>query len=411
MQVVLQAGSQLHALRLQLYASSPHLQALPQERGFCTAAEELGTLESGHRGPCLVLLNDCKVSPEDFNHHILSTFLRGYIVRVYWFEHVTSSRTELLSHLNMLIQQHTDSSCHSTQDRDLSGRWGKEYLMKDALLAENGSEDTPLHHLSSGSSSHGDSSFHDKSKEGCLEKPRGKLKVRLQTYPRNFAESLAEELTDIDCQLHDFSQSLYALEVDGKYRYGLSSGAEMYLAPCDREDLAKDYIARAALKLEEVTQVCGFNLNKDMIAMDLGASPGAWTQFLSKHIHRVVAVDPAELNGQVLQHNVTHIRKLAQDATEELVAWSEGKGYDLLVCDVNRHPVEAAKLVSPLLPYLKEGGLLVLTLKFHGRGRDKEQKVDEIKGIFRKALTKTDCIWLLANSIYERTFVGIKGKQ
>ncbi|BBN14720.1 hypothetical protein MPTK1_6g13900 [Marchantia polymorpha subsp. ruderalis] len=365
---------------------------------------------------CQVLMTGrhSRFSPLKFRLLLASFVYSRYVVRVYWFEHVTSSRTELLSHLNMLIQQHSDSSCHSTQDRDLSGSFGaegEEYVMKDALLAENSFEVTPLHHLLTDSSSHGDCSLHDKSKEGRLEKPRGKLKVRLQTYPRSFAEFLAEELTGIDCQLHNFSQSLYALEVDGKYRYGLSSGADMYLAPCDREDLAKDYIARAALKLEEVTQVCGFKLNKDMIAMDLGASPGAWTQFLSKHIQRVVAVDPAELNGQVLQQNVTHIRKLAQDATEELVAWSEGKGYDLLVCDVNRHPVEAAKLVSPLLPYLKEGGLLVLTLKFHGRGRDKEQKVDEIKGIFRKVLIKTDCIWLLANSIYERTFVGIKGNQ
>lgn len=41
-------------------------------------------------------------------------------------------------------------------------------------------------------------------------------------------------------------------------------------------------------------------------------------------------------------------------------------------------------------------------------GRDKEPKVEEIKGIFKDSLANMDCIWLLANSIYERTFVGIK---
>lgn len=40
--------------------------------------------------------------------------------------------------------------------------------------------------------------------------------------------------------------------------------------------------------------------------------------------------------------------------------------------------------------------------------RDKEEKVKEIKRIFEESLMHMDCIWLLANSIYERTFVGIK---
>ncbi|KAL2621009.1 hypothetical protein R1flu_001214 [Riccia fluitans] len=378
MHVILQAGSQSHALRLQLYASSPHLQVFPRSRGFCTTAEELGTLESGHKGPCLVLLSDCKVSPEDFNHHILSTFLRGYVVRMYWVEYTTSSRSELISHLNSLIQ-HYSEDCYQAAPVVYNGdersfSYSQENCNGGHLLTESEASRTSSIGQSEGSvvTDHWQSLRR-------LEKESKKLKVRLQTYPRNFAESLADELKDIDCQLHDFSQSLYAVEVNGMYRYGLSSGSQMYLASCDREDLAKDYIARAALKLEEVAQVYGFALTKDMLAMDLGASPGAWTQFLSKHIHRVVAVDPAELREQALQSNVTHVRKLAQDATEELEAASEGKGYDMLVCDVNRHPVEAANLVSPLLPHLKAGGLLVLTLKFHGRGRDKEQKVDEIK--------------------------------
>ncbi|KAL3680978.1 hypothetical protein R1sor_023934 [Riccia sorocarpa] len=404
MHVVIQTGSQSQALRLQLYASSTHLQVFPHSRGFCTTAEELGTLESGHKGPCLVLLSDCKVSPQDFTHHILSTFLRGYVVRVYWLEYATSCRNEFISHLNYLIQKYSES-CFRTPPVVCNGSLsGLQEDCKDDHTPTDG-ESTRR----SITGRFGSSNVRTSEPAGReVEMENGKLKVRLQTYPRNLAESLADELKGVDCQLHGFSHSLYAVEVDGTYRYGFSSASQMYLAACDREDLAKDYLARAALKLEEVTQVCGFALTKDMIAMDLGASPGAWTQFLSRHIRRVVAVDPAEFSEQALQPNVTHIRKLAQDATEELVALSEGKGYDMLVCDVNRHPVEAANLVAPLLPHLKAGALLVLTLKFHGRGRDKERKVDEIKGMFHKELTRMECVWLLANSIYERTFVGIK---
>jgi len=41
---------------------------------------------------------------------------------------------------------------------------------------------------------------------------------------------------------------------------------------------------------------------------------------------------------------------------------------DLLVCDANDHVTQLAKFLGPVLPKLKSGGWLVLTLKFYGRG-------------------------------------------
>jgi hypothetical protein len=41
---------------------------------------------------------------------------------------------------------------------------------------------------------------------------------------------------------------------------------------------------------------------------------------------------------------------------------------DLLVCDANDHVVCLPKFLGPVLPKLRTGGWVVLTLKFHGRG-------------------------------------------
>lgn len=41
----------------------------------------------------------------------------------------------------------------------------------------------------------------------------------------------------------------------------------------------------------------------------------------------------------------------------------------MLVCDVNKHPLQAAAMMLPLLHLLKSGGVLLMTLKFFGKGR------------------------------------------
>lgn len=92
-----------------------------------------------------------------------------------------------------------------------------------------------------------------------------KLRVRLQTYPRELADSLVDDLAEVDFQPHGFSHSIYVVDIDGLYRYGIAPGNDMYLAPNDRVDLAKGSIARASLKLEETIQVLRFNLDKDMM--------------------------------------------------------------------------------------------------------------------------------------------------
>lgn len=53
-----------------------------------------------------------------------------------------------------------------------------------------------------------------------------------------------------------------------------------------------------------------FNNNILLFAvLDVGAAPGAWTEFLSKSVSHVVAVDPGKLDRNLLREGVTHICK------------------------------------------------------------------------------------------------------
>ncbi|MCO5582095.1 hypothetical protein L7F22_035985 [Adiantum nelumboides] len=348
-------------------------QAFPSEQSFCDCAKELGLGESDYKGPALVLLQNCRLTPQEFVKHILDSFLRGYIVRIYWCDCITTNGTSnFLLHLK-------DSIMKLCRDDVPSSNSSKEGLLESAgQNTDCNSESLKV----------------------------SNVKIRLQTFPRELATKLIDEIPELDGAMHGFSHSLYAVKTDGVIRYGIGKGEDMYLVACDREALFKGAVARACSKLEEVLYVKGIKLTPDMLVLDVGAAPGAWTEFVSKRVCHVVAIDPGKLSENIL--GVTHIRKKAQDAIMDLVSWTRGRSFDLLTCDINKHPAEAAEVVVPLLKFLKAGGFVILTLKFHGRGKNKEDKIAELKTIFKDTLKNVDTIWLLANSIYERTFVGVK---
>lgn len=90
-----------------------------------------------------------------------------------------------------------------------------------------------------------------------------------------------------------------------------------------------------------------------------------------------------------------------------------GRPLDLLCCDANMHAAEVLSLVRPLLPLLRPGGLLVLTLKFCGRGRDKGRYREEVAAGLEAAAPScgwaVELQWLLANTINERCVLARKG--
>jgi len=158
-----------------------------------------------------------------------------------------------------------------------------------------------------------------------------------------------------------------------------------------------------------------------------------------------VAVDPADLApsclalGPIVRH--LRVRAGTEEATEKIREALGGGGggaaagkadaneqqqqqqpasvpppspplpqVELITCDANTHPkITLERLVLPLLPHLKPGGLLVMTLKLHGTGRRRGRSTALCNHLLGKAgMAPGAALWLLANTNQERTYVARK---
>lgn len=118
------------------------------------------------------------------------------------------------------------------------------------------------------------------------------------------------------------------------------------------------------------------------VAVDVGASPGGWTLFLSSRCTRVYAIDPGDLVPSVAAlPNVTHMRARVEPLGPD-GAWPDvgvpvralgGPFGDalpfisLLTCDAIMEPALASQLLCEFTPWLLPGALLVFTVKTRQR--------------------------------------------
>ena len=77
-----------------------------------------------------------------------------------------------------------------------------------------------------------------------------------------------------------------------------------------------------------------------MLAIDIGASPGGWSHYLSGHVGYVLAIDPSELDDRILAiENIEHIQKRADEAIPDiemaLKNFPNSSGVDVCVIDMN----------------------------------------------------------------------------
>ncbi len=118
---------------------------------------------------------------------------------------------------------------------------------------------------------------------------------------------------------------------------------------------------RAEWKIREALRGFGVALGPGARALDVGAAPGGWTAVLATLASRVVAVDPAELDPRVARlPNVRHIRASADD----IGALACEGGFDIITCDMNLDPTEAAGIMCRLAPLLKPGAPAIMTVKY-----------------------------------------------
>eukprot|EP00040_Diaphanoeca_grandis_P032203 m.194774 g.194774 ORF g.194774 m.194774 type:complete len:241 (-) comp32541_c2_seq10:111-833(-) len=187
--------------------------------------------------------------------------------------------------------------------------------------------------------------------------------------------------------------------------------------------LSEGSVAKAVAKLEEVLLATGKHLTRDQRVMDVGAAPGSWTSHLAKTVKWVIALDPGDLSAEVADlSNVLYLQKKAEDFCVEtdfnnsklskFVSESDASTadfkVDMVVADMNIHPLAAARICLPLLRHLAPGGSLLMTMKFFGVGRDRTETVKQCKDILGDAVDTVSCIWLFANTVNERVLVATR---
>lgn len=118
---------------------------------------------------------------------------------------------------------------------------------------------------------------------------------------------------------------------------------------------------------------------------------------------RVIAVDPAEMSEAALQENVVHMKSKAGDAQAEIASFGPA---DLLVCDMNHHVCATLPIVKSVIPCVCKGGLIIVTLKFPGIGRDRTKWIEKVKCDFEGQAKVLHVLWLHANTVNERTLIA-----
>ncbi len=150
----------------------------------------------------------------------------------------------------------------------------------------------------------------------------------------------------------------------------------------------------------------------DIISDDMwfaGAAPGSWTAYLAVHAAKVLAVDPAAMDEEVTSlPNVTHLQACAPEVLSSIAAAAGPEGVDMIVSDMNMHPGEVMPILASLMATLRPGGLLVMTLKFPGTGRQKGLWQPRLIAGLGVRFKFAKLVWLLSNTNCERTFLAIR---
>lgn len=189
-------------------------------------------------------------------------------------------------------------------------------------------------------------------------------------------------------------------------------------------------VCKAVLKIEEAFSLRGWRSSDKSVAVDIGASPGSWSAWLLRYLRRnadgdlkptrprVVAVDPGDLDSDVASmEGVTHLRIFCTQDNEQSMAevsraiHEEGnvEGVGVLVCDMNRHPVEAVSLLNALAgrAVLADGAQVLLTLKLPAVSEKTRQRLEEeaLLGLTESFVDKR-IDHLFGNTLHESTLTA-----
>ncbi len=125
--------------------------------------------------------------------------------------------------------------------------------------------------------------------------------------------------------------------------------------------LEKDVPSRAYYKIAEAFEAFDLPFEEGDRVLELGSAPGGASLFLLDQGLKVLGVDPAEMDPEILKNkNFKHLKKpfetLGEDTFKDNVHW--------ILSDVNLPPTVVIKEVGRLLSFLNPKGV-ILTLKLN----------------------------------------------
>jgi 23S rRNA C2498 (ribose-2'-O)-methylase RlmM len=247
-----------------------------------------------------------------------------------------------------------------------------------------------------------------------ISKLSNNARIRVQTFPAHLQPTLTASLTSVENVIlspSDYTHVLSLVKVNESVCFMGVVEADKFVCIANKDccSQVKD-IPRAYYKLQEALERFGGDLQsqlKDKVALDCGAAPGGWTQYLMhRGCAKVYSVDPGDLLPSVLRiHGVEHLKMKLQDAILILPQNS----IDVFVSDMCLHEMETQiDFMVNAKPLLKKNALFVLTLKCVVGHSDSscnlqvEKVVSRLEGICFGVKT----MHLFVNRRRERTVIG-----
>ena len=242
-------------------------------------------------------------------------------------------------------------------------------------------------------------------------------RVRVQTFPaclqRNLTASLLGKCEkNIILTPTDYTHVLSLIKINENVCFMGLAVKFMCIANKDCKISEKETVPRAYYKLQEAFERfgatdCSSSLLRNKVALDCGAAPGGWTQYLIEQgCKKVYSIDPGNLAPNVLRiTGVEHYKMKLQDAICKLPRNS----IDIFVSDMCLHEMNAqVDMMLEAKPLLKPNTFFVVTLKCvagHSASSCDSQVQKEVSRLAQVAYgVKT--VHLFVNRSRERTVMG-----
>lgn len=148
--------------------------------------------------------------------------------------------------------------------------------------------------------------------------------------------------------------------------------------PCGQIPIAEPVANRAGYKLVEALTAFQIYLRRGNRALDLGASPGAWTMVLRERGLQVTAVAPTTLYPELM--TVPEITFHQMEAEEFLKQCTNT--FDIIVNDMKLDAQDSAYLMVEYAQHLRSEGVAIMTLKL--RDANRPRVMDHAFRILRK---------------------------